>query len=81
VITIGKYHLPMTMLGLSMGANIRTGLEDTIYYSAGELATSNAQLVERVVRMAHEMGREVATVDEAKQMLHLSEPAKEFAYK
>jgi 3-keto-5-aminohexanoate cleavage enzyme len=72
VITIGKYHLPMTMLGLSMGANIRTGLEDTIYYSKGELAGSNAQLVERVVRMAHEMGREVATMEEAKQMLHLS---------
>jgi len=72
VITIGKYHLPMTMLGLSMGANIRTGLEDTIYYSKGELASSNAQLVERVVHMAHEMGREVATVEEAKQMLHLS---------
>jgi 3-keto-5-aminohexanoate cleavage enzyme len=72
VITIGKYHLPMTMMGMSMGANIRTGLEDTIYYSKGELASSNAQLVERVVRMAHEMGRDVATVEEAKEMLHLS---------
>ena len=72
VITVGKYHLPMTMLGLSMGANIRTGMEDTIYYSKSEPAKSNAQLVERVVRMAHEMGREVATVEEAKEMLHLS---------
>jgi len=72
VVTIGKPHLPMTMLGMTMGANIRTGMEDTIYYSKGEPVTGNAQLVERVVRMAHEMGREVATVEEAKQALHLS---------
>lgn len=52
-----------------MGGNIRTGLEDTIYYRKGELAEANAQLVKRIVRIANEIGREVATVHEAKEIL------------
>jgi len=58
-----------------MGGNIRTGLEDTIYYRKGELAQSNAQLVKRMVRIAKEIGREVATVDEAKEMLGIKKYA------
>ncbi|TKJ22423.1 MAG: 3-keto-5-aminohexanoate cleavage protein, partial [Promethearchaeota archaeon Loki_b31] len=46
-----------------------TGLEDTIYYGKGELAQGNAQLVKRMVRIAKEIGKEVATVDEAKEIL------------
>lgn len=69
VITISKLHVPSTVMAMCMGANVRTGLEDTIYYSRGVLAESNAQLVERMVRVAKEIGREVATVDEAKDML------------
>ena len=71
VITIGRYQLKMTSIGMAMGGNIRTGMEDNIYYRRGELAENNAQLVERMVRIAREMGREPATVDEAKEMLHL----------
>ena len=66
VIAISKFQLPATVFAVCMGANIRTGLEDNIYYSKGELAKSNAQLVERMVRMAKELGREIATVEEAK---------------
>ena len=67
VITIGKYQMALTIPGICMGGNIRTGLEDNIYYRKGELAKSNAQLVERIVRIARELGREIATVDDTKK--------------
>ncbi len=69
VVTVGKYHVRSTILAMSMGGNVRTGLEDTIYYKRNEPAESNAQLVERMVRLAREMGREPASVDEAKEIL------------
>lgn len=68
VTAIGKMQLPLTTLGLLMGANLRVGLEDNIYYSKGVLAT-NEQLVARSVRIVRELGFEVATTDEARQML------------
>jgi 3-keto-5-aminohexanoate cleavage enzyme len=69
VITISKLNIPSTVMAMCMGANIRTGLEDTIYYSRGCLAKSNAQLVERMVRIAKEIGRDVASVEEARDIL------------
>ncbi|RLI44468.1 3-keto-5-aminohexanoate cleavage protein, partial [Candidatus Bathyarchaeota archaeon] len=69
VVTVGKFNLRTTVMAMCMGGNVRTGLEDTIYYGKGELAQGNAQLVKRIVRIAKEIGREVATVDEAKEML------------
>jgi len=69
VVTVGKFNLRTTVMAMCMGGNIRTGLEDTIYYGKGELAQGNAQLVKRMVRIAKEIGREVATVDEAKEIL------------
>lgn len=69
VITISKQQLPSTVMAMCQGANIRTGMEDNIYYSRGELVKSNAQLVERMVKIARELGREIATVDEAKEKL------------
>ena len=71
VIGIGKGHLPMSMMGLIMGGHIRVGMEDNIYYSRGVLAETNAQFVERIVRIAGEYGREVATPDEARRILSL----------
>jgi len=71
VIGIGKGHLPMSMMALIMGGHIRVGMEDNIYYSRGLLAKTNAQLVERIVRIAGEYGREVATPDEARRILTL----------
>jgi 3-keto-5-aminohexanoate cleavage enzyme len=71
VVSVGKFHLRTTLIALSMGGNVRTGLEDTIYYKKGEPVKSNAQLVERMARLAKEVGREPATVDEAKKMLGL----------
>lgn len=72
VVTVGKYNLRTTIAAMCMGANVRTGLEDTIYYQKGELAQSNAQLVKRMVRIAKEIGREIATVDETKEILGLN---------
>ena len=69
VVTVGKFNLRTTVMAMCMGGSVRTGLEDTIYYGKGELAQNNAQLVKRMVRIANEIGREVATVDEAKQIL------------
>jgi 3-keto-5-aminohexanoate cleavage enzyme len=59
----------MSMLALTLGGHIRVGLEDNIYYSKGVLAQTNAQFVERIVRIAKEYGREVANPDEAREIL------------
>ena len=72
VIGVGRTQTPMAMLALAMGGHVRVGLEDAIYYHRGELATGNAQLVERAVRLAGELGRPVATPDEARRLLGLA---------
>ena len=69
VCAIGRHHLPMNMIAMAMGGHVRTGLEDNIYYGYRQLATGNPQLVERLARLAREMGRELATPDEARQMI------------
>jgi 3-keto-5-aminohexanoate cleavage enzyme len=61
----------MAAIAIAMGGHARVGLEDNIYYRRGELATSNAQLVERVARLASELGREVASPTEARRILSL----------
>ena len=71
IIGIGRGHLPMSMMGLIMGGHIRVGMEDNIYYQKGEIAKSNAQFVERIVRIAREYGREVATPAEAREIMAL----------
>lgn len=69
---IGRNQLPMTTLGIVLGGHVRVGFEDNIYYRKGELAKSNAQLVERAVRIARELNRDIATPDEARQLLKIS---------
>ena len=51
---------------------MRVGFEDNVYLSKGVLAKSNAELVEKVVRLAKEFGREIATPDEAREILGLA---------
>jgi 3-keto-5-aminohexanoate cleavage enzyme len=68
--------LQMAALAMNMGGHVRAGFEDNPYYRPGELAGSNAQLIERLVRLASEVGRDVATPAEARQMLGL-EPYRE----
>jgi 3-keto-5-aminohexanoate cleavage enzyme len=62
-------QLPITTMGMIMGGAIRVGLEDNVYYSKGVLAASNAQLVERSVRIAEELHLQPATPDEAREIL------------
>ena len=69
VAAMGRHQVRMAALAIVMGGHVRVGFEDNIYYAKGELATSNAQLVERVVRIAREVGREVATPAEARALL------------
>jgi 3-keto-5-aminohexanoate cleavage enzyme len=71
VIGIGKAHLPISMMGLILDGHIRVGMEDNIYYRKGELAKTNAQFVERIVRIAKVYGREVATPEDARRILNL----------
>jgi 3-keto-5-aminohexanoate cleavage enzyme len=71
IIGIGRGYLPMAMMALIMGGHIRVGMEDNIYVSHGVLAKTNAELVERVVRICREYGREIATPTEARQILGL----------
>lgn len=70
-LAFGRHQLPFTTMGIILGGHVRVGLEDNVYYRKGELATSNAQLVQRVVRLANELGREVATPDRARAILNL----------
>lgn len=69
---VGGYQLPLNTMAILLGLHARTGIEDNVYYKRGELAKSNAQLVERVVRVAKELNREVATPAQARQMLGMS---------
>ena len=61
----------MAALAMNMGGHVRAGFEDNPYYRPGELATSNAQLIERLVRLAREIGREPATPAKARELLGL----------
>jgi len=74
VIGVGPGQLPMAMIAMTMGGHVRVGLEDNLYYSRGVLAKTNAELVERIVRISKEFGREVATPDEVRKILSLTPP-------
>jgi 3-keto-5-aminohexanoate cleavage enzyme len=67
----GRHQLPFATMGILFGGHVRVGLEDNVYYERGELADSNAQLMERVVRVADELGRAVATPAQAREILGL----------
>lgn len=69
---IGPGQLPLTTLSMLLGGHCRVGLEDNIFYNKGVLASSNAQLVERTVRLAKELGREIASADEAREILGIN---------
>jgi len=68
---IGANQLHGVTYGLLKGGQVRVGMEDNIYYSYGQLAKSNAQLVERMVRIIHELEMDVATPDEAREIIKL----------
>ena len=59
-------------LAVTIGGNVRVGLEDNFYVEEGRMAKSNGDLVEKAARLAHDLGRDVATIDEARTILCLS---------
>jgi 3-keto-5-aminohexanoate cleavage enzyme len=72
VTAIGAAQLPMTTLGMLLGGMVRVGLEDNIFYTKGVIAESNAQLVARTVRIAREIGFEIASPEDARKILCLN---------
>ncbi|MDR1703257.1 MAG: 3-keto-5-aminohexanoate cleavage protein [Clostridiales bacterium] len=68
---IGKAQFPMAALSIIMGGHVRVGFEDNVYVSKGVLAKSNAELVEKAARLARELGREIASPGEAREILGL----------
>jgi len=66
---IGAAQLPLGTLAILLGGHVRVGFEDNVYYRKGELAQSNAQLVERIARISRELDRDIATPDEARALL------------
>jgi uncharacterized protein (DUF849 family) len=71
VIAVAKANLPMTAVGLAMGGNARTGMEDTLTLEKGVPAASNLQLVERLVGIARSMQLQPASVAEVVDRLKL----------
>ena len=68
---VGRHQLPLSTLAIVLGGHVRVGFEDNLYYSRGQLAESNAQLVARIARLAGELGRPVATPEQARELLRL----------
>jgi len=66
---IGKHQLQLSAHAIAMGGHVRVGFEDNIYYKKGELAKDNAEFVSRIVCMASELNRPVATLDQAKAII------------
>jgi uncharacterized protein (DUF849 family) len=73
VIGISHGHWRMLASALVLGGNIRTGLEDHLYLPSGEMAKSNGELVEVAARMVRDVGRKVATVEQAREILGLGQ--------
>ncbi len=71
VIGISRAQWTLLAAALSLGGNVRVGLEDNFYLPDGSMARSNGDLVARAARMAGDAGRRLATVEEARSMLGL----------
>jgi uncharacterized protein (DUF849 family) len=71
VLAAGRHQIPLTNMSAIMGGHVRVGLEDNLSIAKGRLATSNAEQVEKIRRIVEELGRQVATPDEARSMLCL----------
>lgn len=68
---VGRYEFPLAAAAIVDGGHVRVGFEDNVYLAKGVLAKSNGELVAKVVRMARELGREIATPAEAREILGL----------
>ena len=71
VIGIGLKQWPLVAAAVTMGGNVRVGLEDNFYLEEGRMAKSNADLVEKAARMVRDLGSTVASIDDARLVLTL----------
>jgi len=69
---IGRHEFEMAAAGIVMGGHVRVGFEDNLYLDKGVLAKNNGELVEKVVKLATLLGREIATPDEARRILSIN---------
>ncbi|MBV0925411.1 3-keto-5-aminohexanoate cleavage protein [Halomicroarcula limicola] len=69
VLAVGPHQLPLTTMAVLLGGHVRIGMEDNLYYRRGEKAASNQQLVARTVEILDRLDREIATPEEAREML------------
>jgi uncharacterized protein (DUF849 family) len=71
ILAAGRHQINLATVGLTMGSNVRVGLEDSIYLGPGQLARSNAEQVQKIRRILEELSLEVASPTEARAMLKL----------
>ncbi len=71
ILAAGRHQMPLCTMAATMGANVRVGLEDSLYLGKGELAASNADQVAKIRRILGELSLEIASPDEAREMLAL----------
>jgi len=71
ILGAGRHQTNLVTMGAILGGSVRVGLEDSIYLSKGQLAESNAEQVSKIVRILRELSLEIATPDEAREMLAL----------
>jgi len=71
VLGAGRNQMTLATIGAAMGSNVRVGLEDSLWIGPGQLAQSNIEQVTRVRTILEALNLEVATPDEARQMLQL----------
>ena len=69
VCATGPMQLPLSTMGMILGGHARVGMEDNVYFAKGKLAINNSQLVERTVRIARELNFEIASPDDARDIL------------
>ncbi|TBX19372.1 3-keto-5-aminohexanoate cleavage protein [Nioella sediminis] len=71
VLAAGRHQMPLITMGATMGGHVRVGLEDSLMIARGQLAKTNAEQVAKIRRIVEDLGREVATPVEAREMLDL----------
>ena len=71
VLAAGRHQIPLTSMAAAMGGHVRVGLEDSLMIARGQLARTNAEQVAKIRRIVEDMGREVASPEDVRQMLGL----------
>ena len=78
VVGVGKYQWPLTTMSILLGGNVRVGLEDNLNAGRGVRLRSNGDAVEKILRIASELGRDIATPTQTREMLGLPQEPRQF---